>query len=332
MPEIRQNLATKEWVVIATERAKRPEDFVSKKKTLTENKSARVDTCPFCPGNESQTPPEVFRISDEKGWLIRVTPNKYSALNQSGERIRCFNGINRLMTGVGFHEVVIESPLHNTTTALLPIQQVELIFKTYKSRILELYKDERIELIIPFKNHGESAGTSLEHPHSQIIALPLIPHPVRTRIEEAVRYFDDNGECVHCKMIQDEICCNQRLIFNSKYFVSFIPYAAFSPFHIWIYPKKHNSSYSSITDEEIQDLAIVMKTTLLKLYKGLGDPDYNYVIRTAPKDEGNNEALHWYVSLIPRITKSAGFELGSGMYINTSLPEKSAEFLRNIRI
>ncbi len=330
MPEIRQNLATKEWVIIATERAKRPEDFVPPKKTLTEEKPPLIQNCPFCPGNESKTPPEVFSIKNEKGWLVRVIPNKFAALNSEGDKTRKFDGIHRSMSGVGFHEVLIESPLHNVTTAILDNPQVELILKTYKNRIEELYKDERIALVIPFKNHGSSAGTSLEHPHSQIIALPLIPLNVRTRIERAIRYYDDYGECVHCKMIQDEILSKDRIIYDSKYFVAFVPYAASSPFHIWIHPKKHSPAYTNITDEEIKDLAIVLKTILLKLYKGLKDPDFNYVIRTSPKDEGNKEALHWYISVIPRITRTAGFEMGSGMFINTALPEKSAEFLRNI--
>jgi len=330
MPEIRQNLATKEWVIIATERARRPEDFKTRR---TENKlPARSDTCPFCPGNEVNAPGETCVISDENGWKAKSVPNKYPALQADGDRTRTIKGIKRYMTGVGIHEVIIETPVHNTTTALMKDRDVEDIIRIYRERYIALSEDERIELVTIFKNHGESAGTSLEHPHSQIVGTPVVPQHIRLRIEEAMRYFDDNGECVFCRMMKEELREKERIILETDCFVSFILYAAASPFHTWILPKRHTASFGKISDREVADLAKILRTTLAKMYYGLENPDFNYVIRSSPCDIGESDSFHWYLSIMPRITKTAGFELGSGMYINTSFPEESAKFLRGVKI
>lgn len=331
MPEIRQNIATQEWVVIATERAKRPEDFIrthENKKVL----SAYVETCPFCPVNEHLAPPETFSLKDKAGkWLVRSIPNKFSALSSDGELVHQEEGIKRRMIGVGIHEVIIETSKHNLTTALLNDQQVGNILKIYKHRYLEALNDKRVESVIIFKNHGPAAGTSLEHPHSQIIATPVVPSQIRTRIEKAMRYYDDRRRCVFCEMINEEIKLQERIISESSDFVAFIPYAALSPFHIWILPKRHISCFPQIDEAEMMDLACLLKIILKKIYLGLDNPDFNYVIRSLPGQVKKNAYFHCYISVIPRVTKTAGFELGSGMFINTALPEKSAEFLRNIK-
>ncbi|MEW6408579.1 MAG: galactose-1-phosphate uridylyltransferase [Nitrospirota bacterium] len=328
MPEIRLNLVTREWVIIATERAKRPEDF--KKAVVRKKLPLYSETCPFCPGNESKTPDEIYRIQGKDGWEIRVVPNKFAALSRKGERTRKTDGLKRLVAGVGTHEVLIETPLHNMTIALLPVEQVEKIIRAYKQRFLEIHDDTRIEHVIIFKNHGEGAGTSLEHPHSQIIGTPVTPFQVRYRIEEMVRYFDNTGECLICKTLAEEMKDRVRIIYETKHFVTFIPYAALSAFHTWIFPKRHTTSFGMITDEEIKDLAINLKITLAKFYYGLDNPDFNYVIRSNSPKEPQTEYYHWYLSIVPRLSMAAGFELGSGMYINTSLPEDSAKFLREI--
>lgn len=330
MPELRQNLATKEWVIIATERAKRPEEFKSKKekKELPDFSS----TCVFCPGNESNTPDETFRISGEGGWKVRSFPNKFAALSREGERKRKIKGVERWLNGVGIHEVIAETPVHNMTTALLPVENVRLILEAYRARYIDILRDKRIELIIIFKNHGESAGTSLEHPHSQLIGTPVVPTQIRNRLEDAMRYFDDTGECVYCKMIDEELRARERILIETEYFVSFVLYAALSPFHTWILPKRHTPSFGEITDEEIEDMAGVLKNILAKFYYGLDNPDFNYVIRSAPTGGGANEYFHWYLSIVPRLTRTAGFELGSGMFINISMPEENAKFLREVRI
>lgn len=329
MPELRLNLVTREWVIIATERAKRPEDF----KTLVSKKEAPsyVPTCPFCPGNEVHCSGETFRISDEKGWKVRVVPNKFPAVAISGSRERKIDGIRRSISGVGVHEVIIESPAHNTNPALLSLDEMDEVIKVYKNRFLEAYKDPRVEHVIIFKNHGEGAGTSLEHPHSQLIGTPVVPVQFRDRLEAAAHFFDDTGECLMCMLARKEKEEGVRIITETEYFISFVPYAALSPFHTWIFPKRHSASLGDIAEAEIKDLAFNLKGILSKLYHGLSNPDYNFVIRSHKPRDCDLEYFHWYVSIIPRLSKAAGFELGSGMYINTSLPEESAGFLRNVQ-
>ncbi|MBI4689302.1 MAG: galactose-1-phosphate uridylyltransferase [Nitrospirae bacterium] len=329
MPELRLNLITREWVIIATERAKRPDEFRQEKdkKYLPELDK----TCPFCPGNENKTPGEVMRISSDGTWKIRTTPNKFAALNPDIERQRINEGLKHLVTGFGRHEVIIESNLHNATTVTMPAEDIAEIIRVYKKRFLDIYSDPRIEHVIIFKNYGERAGTSIKHPHSQIVGTPVIPMQVRDRIDETTRYFDNTGECLLCATVKAELSENRRIILDTGHFLTFIPYAALSPFHIWIFPKKHNASFGDINDDEITDLAYSLKTVLSKIYYGLEDPDYNYVIRSESPKESGSEYFHWYLSIVPRVSQAAGFELGSGMYINPSLPEEIAEFLRKVK-
>lgn len=330
MPELRQNIATREWVIIATERAKRPEDFAKRDKTKKEVPDF-VANCPFCPGNEKQTPPETFSIKDGSSWKVRAIPNKFSALSSEGDFAHKEDGIMRWMNGIGFHEVVIETPKHNLTTALLEDGHVTSIINAYKNRYLALTGNKFMEAVVIFKNHGAGAGTSLEHPHSQIVATPIVPTHIRSRIGEAMRYYDDHRKCVFCAMAAEEIKKGERIVIENQNFVSFVPYAALSPFHIWIMPKRHVSSFPDITEAETRNLAVMLKTILKKIYSGLDDPDYNYIIRSLPGQSRTNEFFHWYMSIVPRVTKVAGFELGAGMFINVALPEKSAAFLREVK-
>lgn len=331
MPELRQNLISGEWVIISTERAKRPEDFVKGKKEKVILPPYKED-CPFCPGHEDKTPPETYRIGDEKNWKVRVVYNKFAALSLEGERTRKTDGIYHSMNGVGIHEVIVEHPSHNVLTALVSREEVIDIIRAYINRYISAQKDERIEAIIIFKNYGLGAGTSLEHPHSQLIATPIVPPQLRNRIEQAIHYFDDTGKCIFCDTLKSELTIKKRVILETGHFVSFIPYAALSPFHIWIFPKRHMASFIEINEDEIKDLASILKLTLAKLYYGLDNPDFNYTIRSIPIGEKGVEYLHWYISLIPRVSQTAGFELGSGMFINVALPEKSAEYLRQINM
>jgi len=331
MPEIRQNIATKEWVVISTERAKRPEDFKSKKekKVLPE----RSETCPFCPGNEHMTPYEVFVVNDESGsWKIRVIPNKYPAVVYEGTVEFKSEGIKRTVSGVGCAEVIIESAKHNLSLALMPEKDIEQIIKVYKERYNSAEKDKRIKMVIIFRNYGEQAGASIEHPHSQLIAIPVVPFHIRYRIEEAMRYYDETGRCVFCYMLEEELKLQERIVVETGHFVSFVPYAALAPFHMWVLPRRHTESFGDITEEEITDLAKNLKLTLSKLYYGLDNPDYNFVIRSVPVNEKGKEYYHWYITIMPRLIKTAGFEIGTGMSINTSLPEENANFLREIKV
>lgn len=331
MPEIRQNRITREWVIIATERARRPEEFAKKTKEKKEIPKL-VPTCPFCPGNEDKTPPETLRLNGKNGWQVRVTPNKFAAVSTEGELVRTWRGIKRTLSGVGHHEVIVETPDHSLTTALLTDEEVGLIIESYRRRYRDVMADSRIEQVTLFKNHGESAGTSLEHPHSQLIALPVIPVQVRDRLEEALRHYDEFGECIFCRVMDEEIEEGARVVLENEHFVAFVPFAAMSPFHMWIFPKKHMATFEEINDAQAADLARILRRVLRKLYNGLDNPDFNYTLRTAPKESEHIRYYHWYVSVIPRLTKMAGFELGSGMFINTALPEESAKFLRNVKV
>lgn len=331
MPELRYNLICGEWVIIATERAKRPKDFikaVKDKKVLPEHKP----DCPFCPGNEEKTQGEVYRIGDDKSWKVRVVPNLFGALSPKEKPLRKNNGIYLSMNGFGEHEVIVENPLHNTIIPLMSNEEVENILKVYKARYVCLKDEPGIEAIIIFKNHGPQAGTSLEHPHSQLVATPIVPPQIRGRVDRAMRYHDMTGECIFCKTMQEELKAKVRIVFETDKFFSFIPYGSQSPFDIWIFPRRHMASFDEINDAELSDLAINLKSTLQKLYYGLDNPDFNYTIRSRPVKEKGDQYLHWYISIIPRLSNPAGFELGSGMFINTSLPEEGAEFLRQVKI
>lgn len=236
------------------------------------------------------------------------------------------------MSGVGIHEVIVEHTKHNALTALMSESEVADIIRAYKNRYLAVQQDNRIESITIFKNHGASAGTSLEHPHSQLIATPIVPPQVRHRMQQAVNYFDDTGHCVFCHTLKEELDVKERIVLETDSFVSFVPYAALSPFHIWIFPRRHMASLAHINETEITDLAKNLKTTLAKFYYGLNNPDFNYTVRSVSIDDKESDYFHWYISLIPRVSQTAGFELGSGMFINVALPEESAKFLRGIKL
>ena len=332
MSEFRQNMATKDWVIIATERAKRPHDYIEPQRHLTTETQTFYDpTCPFCPGSE-ELELEIERLPAVGPWQTRVVSNKFPALSIEGEVTRTFDGVHRCIPGVGYHEIVVEQPRHNTTLALMTPTEIEYVLQTFYSRGWNILRDARIEQIIYFKNHREKAGASLKHPHSQIVALPVVPNDIRHRIEEAQRYFDDNGECVYCVMMRDELDKGVRLVSVSDHFVAFVLYAAPSPFHMWIVPRQHRVSLLFAQKDELADLAQILHDVLRRLYLGLRDPSYNLVIRTAPAKEISKDYLHWYVAIVPRLGQAAGFELGSGMFINPSLPEESAAFLRKVKI
>lgn len=331
MPELRQNRFNKEWVIIATERAKRPEELkVRRQQPPLPHYSEK---CPFCPGNENMAPPEVMHINGEgKDWQIRVVPNKFAALAREGEPTRKISRSRRTMNGVGIHDVIIEGRDHAATTALFSEEQVANLIRCYHARYLDVAKDPRVTHITIFKNHGTGAGTSLEHPHSQLIGTPVISHQVRDRMYEALRHYDEYGECIFCEALAEELHEGLRIVQCTEHFVALEPFASPTPFATHIYPRRHMASFGDIREEEVADLAKVLRTVCAKLYFGLQNPDFNYTIRSAPAENRGVMYYHWYLSVIPRLTQVAGFELGSGMFINTVLPEAAAEFLRNTGI
>ena len=330
MAELRLNLITREWVVIATERARQPEEFIQNRPKR--NFPEYLDSCPFCPGNEQRNPFEVARYPFQGPWKIRVTPNKFPTFSPDGERTRSNEGLRHRVTAIGRHEVITESPVHNACMALMPAADVADVVRAYRDRFIDISRDPRVEHVIIFKNHGEHSGTTITHPHSQIIGSPVTPLQIRSRGEECMRYFDSTGECLFCATLRDEQADGRRMLLDSDHFTAFIPYAALSPFHIWIFPKRHCASFGTITDTEAADLGNHLKTVLSKIYHGLENPDFNFVIRSEHTKECGVEHFHWYLSIVPRVGSVSGFELGSGMYVNTSIPEKMAEFLRGVQV
>lgn len=335
MPQLRQNYVLKEWVIIATERAKRPEQLKEDKDIHSQNVPVFDPNCPFCPGNEEKSgnTREFYRTGgDSTDWKLRVIPNKFPALSpmeESDVRINT-TGYLRWMDGIGNHEVLIETPEHNLTIATMPEHSVLNVLRAYQLRLCGLMQLSHVESVILFRNHGTRAGASLVHPHSQIIALPIIPRDVIARMNESIRYHEEHRECIFCRVMKSELEDGSRIVIDGKHFVVFVPYAAYSPFSMWIYPKRHCSSFCDVYEEELVELSTIIRQALRKLYYGLNDPDYNYIIRSSPKGYQNSAFFHWYITIVPRMTRTAGFELGSGMYINPTIPEENAAYLRSI--
>jgi UDPglucose--hexose-1-phosphate uridylyltransferase len=331
MPEFRQNMVSKEWVIIATERAKRPDQFLQKKEVSKPLPSHQKD-CPFCPGNESMTPPPVFSIERNGSWSLRVVPNKFAALQSDLTTERKHEGRFLKADGFGIAEVIIESPFHNRTIATMDLEEVKNTVLTYRERYLALSNNGQLDLITIFRNYGEKAGTSLEHPHSQIIATPIVPPHVRNPLYQSQLACDTYGDCIYCGMMEEERRQQVRIVKETQYFLVICPFASRSPFETRIYPKIHHSSFATVSDQELKDFAFALQDTLKRLRIGLNDPDYNYIIRSAPIEDTNVKYDHWYAVIVPKLTTPAGFELGTGIYINSTLPEQCAEFLRGVQI
>lgn len=333
MPELRQDPTTKEWVVIAHERAKRPDQFRSRKSSSA---VLRGDDhpCPFCPGNEHLTPPEVYVVPDtegknKSGWRMRVVPNKFAALTPEQTSVHHDHGrFFHAMDGFGYHEVIIESPEHDKVLPLTSDQEILELLECYCQRYYATRKDTRVKLILLFRNHGERAGTSLEHPHSQLVATPVIPFHIRQKYEVAIRHYDDTGRCLYCDVVQEEKASGKRIVLDSPHFLIFQPFASQVPFETWIVPKHHNPCFARITAAEKLELASVLRRILRALYESLGNPDFNLIVHTAPVEDENKPYFLWHIEIRPRLTTDAGFELGTGIYINTAIPEETAPFLR----
>jgi len=330
MSELRYNLVSKDWVIIASARAKRPHDFKIQKPAEAIPQFKK--DCPFCPGNEGDLSDERFRLGDSKAWRTRVVYNKYPALSDKVEEKRGSGGSYKWISGFGICEVMVEHPRHDISIPLMKQEEVADILKTYRERYQTIQKIPGIQAITIFKNHGPAAGCSLQHPHSQLVATPIVPPQTRLRVENALEYYDVTGQCLICQMLKEELKTKKRLVLETKHFVSFIPYAAAAPFITWIIPRRHGGSFDDIADNELIDLAGNLKATIGKLYYGLNNPDYNCTIRSAPVREKWAEPLHWYINVVPRISQPAGFELGTGIFINASVPEDCADFLRKVEL
>jgi UDPglucose--hexose-1-phosphate uridylyltransferase len=333
LPELRKDPITGRWVIIATDRAKRPSDFA--RETVNYKGPAN---CPFCYGNESKTPPEILAYGrngsapDTPGWSVRVVPNKFPALGIEGELGREGDGLFDRMNGIGAHEVIVETPEHDSTLAMLSEKNVEEDLWAYRDRMLDLKNDLRFRYVLLFKNHGEAAGASLEHTHSQLIALPIVPKQVREEVDMGRRYYDDKERCIFCDMIRQELEDGSRMILENDHFIVVAPYAPRFPFETWILPRQHSSAFENHHSAVYQSLASVLHDSLQRLDAVLMRPAYNFVVHTSPIGEEINEHYHWHIEMMPKLTKVAGFEWGTGFYINPTPPEEAARFLREARI
>lgn len=332
--QFRQNVATREWVLFAPERGRRPDDFRRLTGERTHEQLSRRADCPFCPGNEEEsTAGETLRYVDAQGhWCVRAFPNAFPAVVPHDAPRRRGDVWHHTMDAAGVHEVLAESAQHDTTLGLQSEEDVGRVLCAWRERVRALRQRSESEHVVVFKNHGSEAGSSLMHPHSQVVTLPLTPSQVRHRLMEAMRFHDDNGQCVFCSMLEVERIDRERIVVGGSHFTAFVPFAAFSPFSLWVLPSRHHCCISQSTDDELVDLAHVLRDVLGRLYQGLNDPPYNLVLRVATRNLLEVNFFHWYIAIVPRLQKSAGFEMGTGMFINTTLPESDATFLRNTAV
>lgn len=324
MPQLRKDPLTGRWVIIEQDNPQM--DFA----VNTNVKSSKV--CPFCPGNEAMTPPPiaVYNKRNSKEWQVRVVPNKFPALRIEETPEKRASGMYDRLGGFGAHEVIVENPDHKRELSELSDEEVESVLRAYRDRCLDLRKDPRMKYILLFKNYGREAGASMEHPHSQLIALPIVPSRVQSEIKGAQRYLDHAERCLFCDMLLQEKNEQRLIVLRESGYTALAPFAARFPFETWIMPDAHSSSFDKLTDAGLTGLARVLKAVLGRIKAALNDPAYNFMIHTLPLEDKESAGFHWHIEIIPHLTRVAGFELGTGFYLNPTPPEKAAERLRNL--
>ena len=342
MPELRKDPIIGRWVIIAVERARRPKGFKSAVSMPEEG------DCPFCEGKESNTPREIFAIRKEgtkpnqPGWDVRVVPSKTPFLRVEGEINRHGRGLYDVMSGVGAHEVIIETPRHIANIADLDEAQIAKVVTCCIDRFVDLSRDERFKYVLVFKNYGwASGGGRVRHSRTQLIATPVTPKRVKEELVGAKKYFEYHERCIFCDLIRQEMHSKERVVLELDGFVAITAFASRFPFEIWILPKQHSCDFSNMSVEKRLHLGKVLKKVLTKLKIGLDDPPYNFVLHTSPfrrkkAKEGYWKTIeddyHWHLEIIPRLTSPAGFEWGTGFYICPISPEETAEYLREVEI
>ena len=333
MPELRKDPIIDRWVIISTERGKRPVFFIE------EPPPPKAAMCPLGPGNEHMTPAEVYAVRPSNSspnspdWLLRVIPNKFPALRIEGSLNKEGFGLYDRMNGIGAHEVIIDTPVHGETLSNMSVRSIQNIFGAFKERVLDLAKDKRFRFTIVFKNHGTIAGASLDHSHSQLISLPVVPKRISEEISGSMNYYRQKDRCIFCDIIAQEQEDNVRVIYENKRFISLSPYASRFPFESWILPKNHESHFVFPSDDDgYRDAADALSMVLKKQDKVLNSPPYNFMIHTAPLGSGDMPYYHWHIEIIPRLTKMAGFEWGTGFYINPTPPEEATTYLKEADI
>lgn len=336
--EVRKDYLLDRWVVIATERGRRPTDFAKKEKPQT-----KASVCPLCPGNEHMTPPalliylekngKIVKVKDEDGfrykdWMIRCIPNLYPAFTPPKEKLgrrRIFKNQD-LVLAVGHHEVLVESPIHDEHPSDARMSQLVHVINAYLDRLRELSAKSYVRYVSIFRNHGLEAGASLSHAHSQIIATPFIPKTVKEELVTSKKFWQKNGKCIFCNIIEKERK-SQRFIMENSDFMAFAPWASTHPMEFWIFPKKHAASPLKLSDKEKESFAKTLKACLGGLKNLLNDPPYNFGFHIA-LDETVGACYHWHLEVYPKLAIWAGFEKSTGMFINTVSPETAAESLR----
>ncbi len=322
MPEIRKDPVFGRWVIIASERGLRPNEF------RAPAGGAQAYACPFCAGNEESTPPTIYSLPAEGGgWRLRVVRNKYPALEAGGSSENRHEGIYDRMDGLGIHEVIIETPDHDRRLEDMPAEAVADVVRTFVQRVKELKQDPGIKYVMIFKNHGRNAGASLLHPHSQIVGMPMAPLRVLQEIDGAAQYFRERGTCVFCDIVKTELAFKKRVVSENAEFLAVTPYASRFSFETWILPRAHSSHFETLTGGAALALAETLKTVLGKLTASLADLSYNLIFHTMPVQDAEAGHYHWHIEIMPKLSHVAGFEWGTGFYINTVSPEDAAEIL-----
>ncbi|HEY2151993.1 MAG TPA: galactose-1-phosphate uridylyltransferase [Vicinamibacterales bacterium] len=333
MPDLRKDPITGRWVIISTDRQKRPNDFRVESATILGR-----EHCPFCPGHEAMTPPEVLSYRTDgsspntPGWNVRVVPNKFPALQVEGSVDRQGEGMFDRMNGIGAHEVIIETPDHDRPLAMMTEQEIEQVFWACRERMLDLKRDFRLRYILIFKNHGAPAGATLAHPHSQLIALPIVPELVRREIDGARQHFQFKERCVFCDIVHQELADGRRVIEENADVVALAPYAPRFAFETWLLPKRHGSRFEEAERHQYASLARLLKSVLQRQNRALEVPPFNLVVHTSPFSEDVANEYHWHVEIMPKLTRVAGFEWGTGFYINPTSPEEAAQVLRDVKL
>jgi UDPglucose--hexose-1-phosphate uridylyltransferase len=323
-PELRRDPVVGRWVIIADERENRPTDFGAERVPLLES------LCPFCAGNESETPPEIFSVrrSPQGPWSLRVVPNSYPALHAAGALERTSDEMYERMDGFGTHEVIVETPHHGFALTDLPAAELLEVVWAYRRRMDELQAVAGVRYTMVFRNHGRAAGASLSHPHSQLVGLPFVPKRVAEELAGADGYHRSHGRCIFCDIANKEIRRGERLIERTEHFAALAPFAARFPFETWILPIEHSPSFEHLGRSEAAELSELLWRVLARLRDALGDPAYNYLIHSTPYELVDCPFYHWHIEIIPRLTRVAGFEWGTGFYINPTPPEEAARLLR----
>lgn len=332
MPELRKDPVTGRWVIISTDRRQRPNDFRIEQASLI-----GAQHCPFCAGHEEMTPPEVLAFRNGSrpngpGWDVRVVPNKFPALQVEGNLDREGEGLFDRMNGIGAHEVIIESPDHAKELAALSEPEIERVLWAFRERIVDLKRDIRFRYILVFKNHGAAAGATLEHSHSQLIALPIVPDFVREELDGARRHYKAKERCVFCDIIRQEVSAGRRIIQENADVVALAPYAPRFAFETWLLPRVHGARFEDAPRQVYESLARMLKSVLTRMNRTLESPPYNLVIHNSPFSEQTPDLYHWHVELLPKLTRTAGFECGTGFYINPTPPEEAAQVLRDVKV